>query len=68
MENTSTATVRTEKAYFRNDPQFGRTTRLIINGKAVLEVMGIATKRQMMGQWNADQSLELSRKQGGLSR
>lgn len=49
--NTTTRTTRIEKTYFRNNPRFGRTTTLIVNGVAVLETMGISTKRQMVKQW-----------------
>lgn len=43
------ATIRA--TYFRNNPRFGRTTTLVIDGIAVLEVMGIVGKRAMLRQW-----------------
>lgn len=39
------------KAYFRGSPRYGRTTQLLVNGKVVLEVMGIATKTQLLRQY-----------------
>lgn len=40
-----------EKTYFRNNPKFGRTTTLLCDGKEVLSVMGVVSKKQMVNQY-----------------
>ncbi len=48
-----------QKAYFRNDPNFGRTTKLVekASGRVLYEGMGIFTRRQL---WASYQSREES--------
>jgi hypothetical protein len=49
-------TITTRKTYFRNNPHFGRTTTLIVNGVVVLEVMGVVGKKVMVNQWRSSNS------------
>lgn len=43
----------TQKTYFRNNPKFGRTTALLLNGIEVLSVMGTVGKKVLVRQYEA---------------
>jgi len=41
-----------EKGYFQGNPRRGRTTRLMLGGACVLEVVGLTSKAQMLRQYS----------------
>lgn len=49
--NTRSKNYSIEKAYFQGNPRRGRTTRLMLGGACVLEVVGITSKAQMIRQY-----------------
>lgn len=42
---------RIEKTYFRNNPRYGRTTTLVVDGVVVYVTMGRSTKTEMIRDW-----------------
>ena len=50
----TTNEVKVEKAYFRGNERFGRTTKLVCakTGAVLLEVMGVVPKGELLAQYN----------------
>lgn len=44
-------TYTTTKTYFRGNPKYGRTTILLCDGKEVLSVMGVVSKKRLVNQY-----------------
>ena len=48
-----------QRAYFRGDRRFGRTTKLVVRntGEVLAEFMGCLSRREAFGQWKQQQAL-----------
>lgn len=51
MKTNTKADVKAVAGYFRNNPKFGRTTKLVIDGLVVLEVMGVSPIKSLIAQY-----------------
>ena len=54
-ETMTITNTTTQKAYFRNNPQFGRTTKLIekATGRVLFEGMGICSRKELWKTYQA---------------
>jgi hypothetical protein len=67
MKNTTInpSRFKTEKSYFRNNPKFGRATKLTLDGVVVLEGLGINSKTEMMQRYFAEQRMNNKKPNAG---
>ena len=50
-----TIKTRAEKAYFGNNPKFGRTTKLVdLNGNVLIECMGTCLKKDLIAAYERE--------------
>ena len=51
MKTNTKSNMQAVKGYFRNNPKFGRTTKLVVSGVVVLEVMGVCPLKALAAQY-----------------
>jgi hypothetical protein len=51
---------KTQKSKFRNNPRFGRSTQLLLNGIVVGEYLGINSKTECMQRYFSEQRMKNS--------